>query len=184
MKKIIVVLAGIITISCSKRDNDVKQKDVNQQEEAMNHYKQNALLKGDDFVYGTYLEYCDNNNLYLDKLPVSLIMNQKYNSKKSYYQIYRNIIELYNNNNYKAEYLENLNDIDRQFAISYLEAGAKKNLRSCQMILEKILRHGYGIKKNTTKSDSLYSILEKDSAMGRIYIENRNNKSKIDKIFF
>ncbi|RWW96703.1 hypothetical protein [Flavobacterium cerinum] len=183
MKKIIIVFAGIITISCSKRDNDVKQKDVNQNE-AINHYKQNALLKGDDFAYGTYLEYCDNNNLYLEKLPVSLIMNKKYNSKKSYYQIYRNIIELYNNNNYRADYLENLNDIDRRFAISYLEAGAKKNFRSCQMTLEKILRKGYGIKKNTAKSDSLYSILEKDSAIGRIYLENRNNKSKIDNIVF
>jgi hypothetical protein len=184
MKKIIVVFAGIITISCSKRDNDVKQKDVNQQEEAINHYKQIALLKGDDFAYGTYLEYCDNNNLYLEKLPVSLIMNQKYNSKKSYYQIYRNIIELYNNNNYKAEYLENLNDIDKQFAISYLEEGAKKNSLDCQTTLEKILRKGYGAEKNTAKSDSLYSILEKDSSIGRIYIENRNNKSKIDKIVF
>jgi hypothetical protein len=179
MKKIIYVIGFNLFICC--KDNNISKNKIKYSPE-MEHYKNIALKTGDDFAYGTYIEYADNNNLYMEKLSLSLIMNKRYNNLRSYYFIFRNYIELYNNNKYEISYLEKLNDKERLFIIDYLIKGAKLNSITCQSTLEKIFRNGYGYKKDSLKSDSLYTILENNLAIGNFYKNNKNNKSVVDSV--
>jgi len=177
---IIVTIVIIINLlsSCGNRDEKkLNRKDIIEQ------YRKDAILHGDDSAYGSYLEYASGSGLFYDKLSLSLIMNERFENNKSYYEIYKNIIELRNNNKYSAKYLNNLSNIDRTYSLHYLEEGAKKNIATCQGTLESIYRNGYGIERNLKKSDSIYQILELDRTLGEFYKNNKNNKDKLDKFF-
>ena len=176
MKKTVAIFFLTLLISCDKENQEISRRDV------MEKYKKDAITHGDDYAYGSCLEYDDNNVSYLDKLSLSIIMNHKHKNLRSYYQVYRNMVELHNNNKYKAEYLKNLDSVNRNYAMHYLKEGARKNDIDCQATLEKIYRHGYGIKNDLKKSDSLYSILEMHPSIGRFYRDNKNDKSRIDRI--
>lgn len=175
MKNLSLIFILFSIFSCQK---EIKKND---DRDIMEYYKIKAIKNGDETAYGSYLEYAENNNIYLEKLSLSLIMNHKYKTLLSYKYIFNNLIELENNNKYKVEYLKNLDEIDKNYALYYLMEGAKKNDISCQTTLEKIYRNGIGIKKNQNKSDSLYLILENDSSLKDFYKRNKKDKSKIDR---
>jgi hypothetical protein len=176
MKKIIFVLISLSIISCGKEEVN------NSTDKIIIEYKNEAILYGNDFSYSTYLEYAENNNLFLEKLSLSIIMNSKYDNIKSNFEIFKTIIELQNNNVFKTQYVEKLDYANKSYALYYLVKGAKKNHTQCQTILESIYRKGIGLEKNTIKSDSLYFILENSPSIGRFYKDNRKNKSKVDVI--
>jgi hypothetical protein len=92
------------------------------------------------------------------------------------------MIALHNNNVYKSQYLKNLDPASRDYAFYFLVEGAKKNYISCQTTLEKVYRNGYYKQQDIKKSDSLYNVLENQVPIGNFYKENRNNKSKVDRI--
>ncbi|MGQ3088648.1 hypothetical protein, partial [Flavobacterium sp.] len=117
-----------------------------------------------------------------EQLSVSLIMNHKFDNQRSYYEIYRSMVELNNNFKYEIRKLANLNAPDKEYAMSYLVKGAKKNDIDCQAELEKIYRNGYGVKIDLKRSDSLYSLLEKNEGIGHFYVRHKHNKSKVDEI--
>ncbi|MGK4567344.1 hypothetical protein [Flavobacterium sp. 3HN19-14] len=171
-------LLTVFFISCKEQ----QKTEVNKEIILMEKYKKKALATGNDYDYGTYLEYAEHNKYPFEKLSVSLLVNHKYKTPLSYYQIFASTIELYNNDVFKLKYLNNLDEANRQFAIHYLKQGAKVDDISCQCALEAIYRNGYGLEKNEMKSDSLYSVLEKDESMGSFYRENKNDKSKIDDV--
>ena len=177
MKTIIITL-NFLLLSFFSCDKQPKHDDI---EQNMDEIKNDAIINGNDFAYGSYLEYCNNNNLYLEKLSLSLLMNNKHNNLRSYFEVYVNIVEINNNNEYKAEYLNNLDSINRLYALHYLKEGARRNFITCQCTLEKVYRHKYGgAEISREKYDSLYSVLEKLPSLGRFYKVNKNNKSKID----
>lgn len=141
-----------------------------------------ALTKGDDYAYGSYLEFAQSSGVKHEQLSVSLIMNHKFDNERSCYEIYKCIIQIDNDHGVLAKNLVNLEVSDRAFAMSYLIKGAKKNNIECQAELEKIYRNGYGQDVDLRKSDSLYSLLEKRSGVGQFYLRHRQNKSKVDEI--
>ncbi len=175
MKKIFIIIVTLL-VSCKK---EVKQTN---HLEIMERLKKNAIELGDDFSYGTYLEYADNHKMYLDKLSLSIIMNKKHDNLMSYYQIFTNMIALHNNNVYKSQYLKNLDPASRDYAFYFLVEGAKRNYLSCQTVLEKVHRNGYYKQKELKKSDSLFLVLENHRSIGGFYKKNRSDKTKIDRV--
>lgn len=180
---IIIIFFMILIISCTKKKQENNYNEKTEYSKEMEKYKKEAIEFGNDDAYGSYLEYADNNGLYLEKLSFSLLINNKHKNTKSYYQIFKNIIELNNDNKFKIKYLNNLDSINASYALHYLKEGAKRNDISCQTNLEYIYRNGISIKKDIIKSDSLYSILEKIPSLEKIYKSNKKDKSKIDRIY-
>lgn len=177
MRKIIYI-SFLILASCAKTKVDEKEDRLR----IIQELRLRAITTGNDSSYGTYLDFVNQENKYYDILSISLIMNHKYKSEKSYYQIYRAIVSMGNNSRYEPKQIENLQEIDRNYALYYLKEGAKKNIISCQAALEKIYRNGYGDKIDVKKSDSIYKILESNSSVGDFYRKNRENKSNVDEI--
>lgn len=177
MKKVLIItILAIFVSSCKENETPSERR-----RDVRDSYRNDAIANGDDFIYGSYMEYADNDSLPYEKLSVSLIVNHKHKLVKSYYGVYRNMIELYNSNRYKADYLENLDSVPRYFALYYLIEGAKKGHISSRVALEKIYRNGFGIPKDSIRADSIYKVLER-SSLGDFYKRNRNNKSKVDVI--
>jgi len=177
MKKIIYI-PFLILASCAKTQVDEKEDRC----DLIQELRIQAITTGNDSSYGTYLDFVNQENKHYDILTISLIMNHKYKSEKSYYQIYRAIVSMGNNSRYEPKQLENLQEIDRNYALHYLKEGARRNIISCQAALEKIYRNGYGDKVYPEKSDSIYKILENNPAVGDFYRKNRENKSNADEI--
>jgi len=164
--------------SCTEKEDTNKKNQAYKKE----NLKILALREGDDFAYGSYLEFAQSSGIKYEQLSVSLIMNHKFDNEQSYYQIYRCMVELGNDFKYSPKNLANLEATDKAFAMSYLVKGAKKNHLTCQAELEKIYRNGYGQQIDLKKSDSLYSLLEKSAGVGHFYVRHRKNKSKVDEI--
>ncbi len=165
-------------VSCTK----TKRVDEKSRCEVIQDLKIQAITKGDESAYGTYLDFTSQDKNYYDVLTISLIMNQKYKSKKSYYQIFRSIVSIKKEGIYEPKQIERLSKVDRNYALYYLKEGAKLNIVNCQVALEKVYRNGYGSKVEFNKSDSVYKILENNKALGDFYRRNRKNKSNVDEI--
>lgn len=177
--RILIILLLINCVACTQKDEIGKKK---KKESRAESARTIALRDGDDFAYGSYIEFAQIEGIKYEQLSVSLMMNQKFDNERSYYYIYRYMVEINNNFKYRAEYVANMNNIDRIFAMSYLTKGAIKNRVECQMELEKIYRNGYNMPIDLKKSDSLYKIIEKSSGVGDFYIRHRQNKYKVDEI--
>ena len=178
MKKLFILLL-ISCIACTQKENAEEKV---QKKTRIEHLKNKAIHEGDDFAYGSYLEFAQNSGIKHEQLSVSLIMNHKFDNERSYYQVFKYMVELDNNFKYDTKNLAKLETSDRAFAMSYLIKGAKKNNIDCQVKLEKIYRNGYGGEINLKKSDSLYSLLEKRAGIGHFYLRHRQDKSKVDEI--
>jgi TPR repeat protein len=177
MRKIIYI-SFLILASCTRTQNNEKKSRI----EIIQDLRIQAITNGDDYSYGTYIDFVNQENKYYDMLTISLIMNHRYKNEKSYYQIYRAIVSMNNNSPYHPKQLEYVQEIDRNYALYYLKEGAKRNDIACQTTLEKIYRNGYGVKVDSKKSDSLYTILENNKAFGDFYRKNRENKKNVDEI--
>ncbi|MFC6095569.1 hypothetical protein ACFPVY_02835 [Flavobacterium qiangtangense] len=171
-------MALLIFVSCKK----TKTVDEKPRCEVIQELKIQAVTKGDESAYGTYLDFTSQDRNYYDVLTISLVMNQKYKTEKSFYQIFRAMLAIKNEGIYELKKIENLSQADRNYALHYLTEGAKLNIVNCQVALEKVYRNGYGAKIEFNKSDSIYKILENNKAIGDFYRSNRENKNNVDEI--
>lgn len=187
MKKSFLLLL-LFFISCSKEQKPIENKlkeqkpMENKRSAIMQSLRLEAITTGNDGAYGNYIDFANQEHDYYDLLSLSLIMHHKYQNEKSYYQIYKAMVEVNSGVAYNRRHLEHLNDADRNLAVYYLTKGAQNNSIDCQATLEQIYRNGYGKKVETEKSDSIYRILENNKAIGDFYRSNRENKGNVDEI--
>lgn len=135
--------------------------------------KYKVMKSGDKFAYADLvLFYSYNKSKQFEILPYSLIMVEKH--KKYYYcsNVFENLVEFYtaqefgNYYNGKEEslkrYLKNielLHNEQKEYALYFLNLGAKNNDIMSVSYLEIINRNGFGVEENLKKADSLKKVL-------------------------
>lgn len=166
MKKAFLIFSAILIFnSCNKNS---KEDDKSRNNFIKSNYfsfeqflelKDKALNEGSSYAYDNILVYFSaNESQYYELLPISIIMSDKYNNLKSNIVIYETIIKIYNNGLYDDKFLLNLSKPQQEFALFYLEKGARKKIPSCVITLEKLYREGIGVEKNEKIADSLGAI--------------------------
>lgn len=134
------------------------------------------VLKTGDFASYSELElfYNYNESKRLELLPYSLIMVEKHKKYRYCTDVFIGILEIYTDKNFYdyfngeeeslIQYLKNieqLNNRQKSYAISYLELGAKNDEFGSVRFLQVMNRYGLGVEKNVKKADSLRSVLIK-----------------------
>jgi len=122
-------------------------------------YLRNEIIKnGNSSAYVELATYNEQNKLYGQTLPYSIIMINKFNYKRGYSKVAEEIISINNNGNYQINYLKNLNIADKNFVLYYLNLGLQQNDIESILLYEKIYRNGWGVEKNLIRADSLSKI--------------------------
>jgi hypothetical protein len=164
MKKAILFLVTIfLFLSCNEKTDEneiqLKNKHFESNYFSYNQYlnlKDKALNEGNSNAYDNLLVYYSaNESRYYELLPISIIVNEKYDNIKSNIVIYETIIKTYNNGIYNDSFLLNLKQPQKDLALFYLKKGTVKRIPSCVKTLEKLYREGIGVKKNEKIADSL-----------------------------
>lgn len=164
MKKTILFLALIfLFLSCNNKtdENEIQLKNKHFESNYFSYnqfldLKDKALNKGNSYAYDDLLVYYSaNESRYYELLPISMIVNEKYDNLKSNIVIYETIIKIYNNGIYNDSFLLNLKQPHKDLALFYLKKGAAKRIPSCVKTLEKLYRNGIGVEKNEKIADSL-----------------------------
>ncbi|WP_396163289.1 hypothetical protein [Flavobacterium sp.] len=164
MKKAILFLVTIfLFLSCNEKTDEneiqLKNKHFESNYFSYNQYlnlKDKALNEGNSNAYDNLLVYYSaNESRYYELLPISIIVNEKYDNIKSNIVIYETIIKIYNNGIYNDSFLLNLKQPQKDLALFYLKKGTVKRIPSCVKTLEKLYREGIGVKKNEKIADSL-----------------------------
>lgn len=147
-------------MSCNSKQED-KNKHFKKLDEnpKIDILKRRMLLNGGDSPYAQFRNYCDQNIDSVstrDFLIYSTILADKNYHGSAYFNSFEYSIRYFaKKNDYKIEYFKELNTIQKEFALSYLNKGSRKEWTSCTSILIKIYRDGIGVEKNIKKSDSL-----------------------------
>lgn len=164
MKKTILFLALIFQfLSCNnktdEKDIQLKGKYFESNYFTYNQFldlKDKALNEGNSNAYDNLLVYYSaNESRYYELLPISMIVNEKYDNLKSNIVIYETIIKIYNNGIYDDSFLLNLKQPHKDLALFYLKKGAVKRIPSSVKTLEKLYREGIGVEMNEKIADSL-----------------------------
>ncbi|RKT01777.1 hypothetical protein [Chryseobacterium defluvii] len=153
MKKIAFIIITFLLLSCQKKENT---KLVVKKEELI-ELKREIIEKGNEDSFTKLALRIGNNSHKYEILPYALIMANKYNSGEGCHQVFVGLLDMNNPNNYgyKISLIKDFSETDRQFAIAYLEKGAKLKNINCILALEEIYRNGWGLEKNDTKADRL-----------------------------
>ena len=157
MKHIIkfkILLLFLITVSCNKTDSSSLT------EKEIVHLKSDILKRGSQSSYARLDNYYRNSANYIEILPYSMVMTNRFNSNYSYTRILEVIIKMNNEGKYKLSDIEKLNKGDRDFVIYYLMKGIDQGDSESIKILSELYKYGWGVSKNLKKSDSLYSNYE------------------------
>lgn len=173
-----------------KEFNDFKKSNYFDYNKVM-ELKYKIVEKGDKFAYADLvLFYSYNKSKQFEILPYSLIMVEKH--KKYYYcsTVFDNILEFYtlqefeNYYNGKEEslvrYLKNIELMkkgQKEYALYFLNLGAKNDDLNSVSYLQIIYRHGFGLERNLKKADSLKSVLsnlEKERQLKMLRLQNNH----------
>lgn len=151
MKKIIIYIGTLFIVFNCQNDHSMSQEKF--------LYLRNEIIKnGNSSAYVELATYNEQNKLYGQTLPYSIIMINKFNYKRGYSKVAEEIISINNNGNYKINYLKNLNIADKNFVLYYLNLGLQQNDIESILLYEKIYRNGWGVEKNLIRADSLSKI--------------------------
>jgi hypothetical protein len=150
--------------------------------------KYKVLKTGDFFAYSELeLFYSYNESKKLELLPYSLIMVERHKKYKYCTDVFEDILEIFTGKNFNDYFngedeslikylksMEQLNKVQKAYAISYLELGAKNNQFGSVRYLQVLNKYGLGVEKNLKKADSLTRVLMRiDKEQGLHYFKNR-----------
>lgn len=155
------LILTFLFLSCVKKSEQAnsltdKEKILIEENLMLSELKFDAINNGNDVAYASLIDYYLNNHSdYYEILPLSILMEKKYNSERAYLMIYKQLIMIQNDGKYEDELLENLEDINKKQALYYLKKGSDKKNIGCINVLEKLYRKGIGVSLNIKKADSL-----------------------------
>ncbi|CAM4369951.1 hypothetical protein [Flavobacterium terrigena] len=187
MIKYFLILSTLLVLGCDKTVEKKKiSVPVNKEKEAFlkSAYFDEARIKNDKYEVKSNgdsrsyseleLYYSYNKSKKHELIPYSLIMVEKHKNYDYCDNLFNNLLEFYSeielSDFYNGEksslikYLKNielLNKYQRDYAIYFLELGAKNKNIGCISDLEMINRYGLGVNKNLKKADSLKIVYEK-----------------------
>ena len=187
MIKHFLILSTLLLLGCNKTIEKKKiSAPVNKEKQTFlkSAYFDEERIKNDKYDvkyngnWSSYSElelyYSYNKSKKHELIPYSLIMVEKHKNYDYCDNVFSNLLEFYSeielSDFYNGEksslvkYLKNielLNKHQRDYAIYFLELGAKNKNTGCISYLEMINRYGLGIDKNLKKADSLIAIFEK-----------------------
>jgi hypothetical protein len=148
------ILIFLLLFSCNKTDSStLTEKEIVQ-------LKDDVLKRGSQSSYARLEYYYRNSVNYIEILPYSLVMINKFNSKYSYTSILEVIVKMNNEGKYELSEIKNLNKGDRDFVIYYLFKGVDQEDPESTKVVSELYKYGWGVSKNLKKSDSLYSSYE------------------------
>ncbi len=191
MTKYFLILSTLLLVGCNKTIEKKKSSvPVNKEKQAFlkSAYFDEERIKNDKYEvkyngdWKSYSElelyYSYNESKRHELIPYSLIMVEKHKNYDYCDNVFQDILWFYTEKKisdyYNGEksslinYLKNielLNKHQRDYAIYFLELGAKNKNTACISDLEMIKRYGLGIDKNLKKADSLKIIFEKIAAL-------------------
>lgn len=162
----------IKTIVVDKEFNEFKKSSYFDYDKVMES-KYKVVKDGDKFAYADLvLFYSYNKSKQFEILPYSLIMVEKHKKYDYCSYVFKDLLEFYtgqelgNYYNGKEEslirYLKNielLNKEQKEYALYFLNLGAKNNAIGSVSDLEIINRNGLGVEINLKKADSLKKVL-------------------------
>lgn len=160
MRYILKTILCFVLFSCAKKKTETNFNVVNSNyldSKTVTDLQKKIIENGNiDSYKELILYYSYNKDKEIELLPYSIIMSEKYKYRNANYEIFYDIIRLYNNGIYDLKSL-NLMDVNvKNYALYYLNKGAKEKEIGCISTLIEIYRNGYGIVKNSEKADSLY----------------------------
>lgn len=169
--KIIEKKANKITVSDKGLDDFKKSNYFSSNRIAESKYK--VLRSGDKFAYSDLiLFYSYNKSKSFEILPYSLIMVEKHKKYDYCSNVFENLLEFYSGQEFGNYYngkneslvrylknLEILNEEQKEYALYFLNLGAKNNAIGSVAYLEIIKRNGLGVTKNLKQADSLKKVL-------------------------
>jgi hypothetical protein len=187
MIKYFLILSTLLLVGCNKtiekkkinvpvdKEKQAFLKSAYFDEERIKNDKYEVKYNGDWESYSELeLYYSYNKSKRHELIPYSLIMVEKHKNYDYCDNVFSNLLEFYSeielSNFYNGEnsslikYLKNielLNKHQRDYAIYFLELGAKHKNTGCISDLEMMNRYGLGINKNLKKADSLKIVYEK-----------------------
>lgn len=154
----IVTIPVFALLSCNNNDN--KKINLNHGLDT-NELKKEIIFDNNKESYGIFLDISANDSLNYESLALSLVLADRgdINAK---HMVFYHMVNIFNKNKFDLNYLGKLSDVNKNFALHYLNDAARLNNFSSQIYLEELYRFGIGVAKNETKADSILSVIKKD----------------------
>lgn len=150
----ILILFSVFLICCKETDSSsLTAKEIVQ-------LKNDIVNRGSQSSYARLDNHYRNSAGYIEILPYSMIMINKFNNKYSYIRILEVLIKMNNDGKYELSSIKNLNKGDRDFAIYYLRKGVNQEDPESTKILSELYKYGWAVSKDLKKSDSLHIAYE------------------------